>query len=371
MGSRCNLAKHVVSEISSSRQVATRPPAFQFYPRQFSGDDQVMTMDLEETGAHIRLMCAASASSEGYRIPADERAIRMCIGNPSDEQFEKIKTRLLAGAWKLRDGFWEQDGLRRTFEKQKAFSAAQRDRANSRWGSNHAEAMPDCTEPHESGTDKTDAQRCSAFASASAIQDQERDAGAHTPENLSIETKKPKPETKRFVKPTVQQIADFCKAAGITNIDAEDFILSNESKGWMIGRSPMKSWQASVRRWSRTGGNLNKSYAPQSASSTPAPASRNLSEEIEKAQRKLAASGYTRNLTVELHNLKLKAKAKMSPDEWGKWIAPLAGGCGGRDTLICLAPSEEHADHVVDQYAMLLGELAAEMKFENFKVKGL
>jgi hypothetical protein len=34
-----------------------RAPAFQFYPRQFSGDDQVMAMDLDDIGAHILLMC--------------------------------------------------------------------------------------------------------------------------------------------------------------------------------------------------------------------------------------------------------------------------------------------------------------------------
>ena len=33
-----------------------RAPAFQFYPRQFAGDDQLMGMDLEAVGAHILLM---------------------------------------------------------------------------------------------------------------------------------------------------------------------------------------------------------------------------------------------------------------------------------------------------------------------------
>jgi hypothetical protein len=45
-----------------------RPPSFQFYPRQFAGDDRVMGMDLEAIGAHILLMCAA-ASSPGVPHP--------------------------------------------------------------------------------------------------------------------------------------------------------------------------------------------------------------------------------------------------------------------------------------------------------------
>lgn len=47
-----------------------RAPAFQFYPRQFAGDDRVMGMDLEAIGAHILLMCTAAASPERCRIDA-------------------------------------------------------------------------------------------------------------------------------------------------------------------------------------------------------------------------------------------------------------------------------------------------------------
>ena len=68
-----------------------RAPAFQFYPRQFAGDDQVMGMDLEAIGAHILLMCAAAASPERCRIDADEYAIRMRLRNPSDERWQSIK----------------------------------------------------------------------------------------------------------------------------------------------------------------------------------------------------------------------------------------------------------------------------------------
>lgn len=114
-----------------------RPPAFQFYPRQFAGDDRVMGMDLEAIGAHILLMCAAASSPERCRIRADEYAIRMRLRNPSDDDWQRIKKQLLSGAWKVsEDGqWWIQNGLQRTFEKQKEFSDKQRDRANARWSS--------------------------------------------------------------------------------------------------------------------------------------------------------------------------------------------------------------------------------------------
>lgn len=122
-----------------------RAPAFQFYPRQFAGDDRVMGMDLEAVGAHILLMCAAAASPERCRIDAEEYAIRMRLRNPSDEAWQRIKKQLLAGAWKVSpDGkWWIQSGLERTFQKQKEFSDKQREKANRKWGKDGAEPMPE------------------------------------------------------------------------------------------------------------------------------------------------------------------------------------------------------------------------------------
>lgn len=122
-----------------------RPPAFQFYPRQFAGDDCVMGMDLEAIGAHILLICAAASSPERCRIHADEYAIRMRVRNPSDDDWPRIKKQLLSGAWKVsEDGqWWIQNGLQRTLAKEEEFSAKQRGRANARWSSGNAKSVPD------------------------------------------------------------------------------------------------------------------------------------------------------------------------------------------------------------------------------------
>ncbi len=127
------------------KQQQQRSPAFQFYPRQFSGDDAVMAMDLDTVGAHILLMCTAAASPESCRIAAEDRAIRNRLRNPGDEDWKRIKQQLLdSGAWKLSpDGqWWIQDGLRRSFEKQKSFSESQRQRANKRYCPETTEGLP-------------------------------------------------------------------------------------------------------------------------------------------------------------------------------------------------------------------------------------
>ena len=64
---------------------------------------------------------------------------------------------------------------------------------------------------------------------------------------------------KRFIKPSVKDIADYCNNNNY-NIDAERFYDYYESKGWKVGKAPMKDWKAAVRMWSRN----NKDQKPQS-----------------------------------------------------------------------------------------------------------
>jgi len=56
--------------------------------------------------------------------------------------------------------------------------------------------------------------------------------------------------SKRVVCPTPQEVEDYARSIDYT-IDGEQFCDHYESKGWMIGRSPMKSWPAAVRTWKR------------------------------------------------------------------------------------------------------------------------
>ena len=54
----------------------------------------------------------------------------------------------------------------------------------------------------------------------------------------------------RFVKPTVEEVAAHVKARGYT-FDAEQFWNYYESKGWIVGKAPMKSWQAACVTWQK------------------------------------------------------------------------------------------------------------------------
>ena len=55
-------------------------------------------------------------------------------------------------------------------------------------------------------------------------------------------------ESKRFVKPTLAQVAEYCRDRG-NNVNPERWYAHYESNGWKVGKSPMKDWQAAVRTW--------------------------------------------------------------------------------------------------------------------------
>jgi len=63
--------------------------------------------------------------------------------------------------------------------------------------------------------------------------------------NLTDSNKK-----ERFKKPNIDEVKDYCLEKN-NNINAEAFIDFYESKGWMVGKHPMKDWKACVRTWER------------------------------------------------------------------------------------------------------------------------
>lgn len=57
-----------------------------------------------------------------------------------------------------------------------------------------------------------------------------------------------KPPSRRFVPPSVEQVRAYCRERG-NGIDPESFVDYYASKGWTVGRAPMKDWKAAVRTW--------------------------------------------------------------------------------------------------------------------------
>jgi hypothetical protein len=60
-------------------------------------------------------------------------------------------------------------------------------------------------------------------------------------------------EAARFYPPTVGEVQAYCESRG-NRIDAQAFVDFYTSKGWKVGKNPMKDWRAAVRTWERKQG---------------------------------------------------------------------------------------------------------------------
>ncbi len=56
---------------------------------------------------------------------------------------------------------------------------------------------------------------------------------------------------KRFTPPTVDEVKAYCDERG-NSVDPERFVDFYASKGWMVGKTKMKDWKATVRNWERS-----------------------------------------------------------------------------------------------------------------------
>ena len=79
----------------------------------------------------------------------------------------------------------------------------------------------------------------------------------NTNQTKPIQTKpiqtKPIKKEGRFTPPTLDQVREHCVEKGYT-FDPEAFFAFYESKGWKVGRNPMKSWTAACVTWQKREG---------------------------------------------------------------------------------------------------------------------
>lgn len=69
---------------------------------------------------------------------------------------------------------------------------------------------------------------------------------------------------RKFTPPTAEEVEAYSREAGFC-VDAARFVDYYTSKGWTVGKSPMKDWKAAVRCWERS----------SAASPSPAPVNPN------------------------------------------------------------------------------------------------
>lgn len=53
----------------------------------------------------------------------------------------------------------------------------------------------------------------------------------------------------KFKKPTPEEASNYAKSIGFQNLDGEKFCAYYETRGWVVGKTPMKSWKAAIKTW--------------------------------------------------------------------------------------------------------------------------
>lgn len=104
------------------------------------------------------------------------------------------------------------------------------------------------TQVHQTDTDKDTEQTPNRHRQATN-NNIKNDNNIKEKDNTKVLSKK-KSVTKRFVPPTVEEVAKYCEERN-NGIDAEEFVSFYESKGWMIGKDKMVSWKHSVITWEK------------------------------------------------------------------------------------------------------------------------
>lgn len=82
---------------------------------------------------------------------------------------------------------------------------------------------------------------------------EEKLADSKKPDELDFKPKK----TSRFQKPTIEEVEAYIKEKKFS-FSAEKFIDYYESKGWVVGKSPMKNWKSACNIWERN----NQEFKP-------------------------------------------------------------------------------------------------------------
>lgn len=78
------------------------------------------------------------------------------------------------------------------------------------------------------------------------------------------------PASPKFVCPTVDQVREYCRERG-NAVDPGSFVDFYTSKGWKVGREPMKDWKACIRTWEkRDAHGRHEGTASQAHRATPA-----------------------------------------------------------------------------------------------------
>ena len=229
----------------------SKDPAFLFYPSDFILG--TYTMSDEQVGKYIRLLCLQF--SNGGRLTYDDV---LTVLNKDEDELDRKDREILKKFQIDDDGYYYNGRLLQEITIRK--ERADINKENGRKGGN-----PNFTKgnsnPYYQKDNQTDIPKDNQTVMSTVINEDNRkinialkDENKDVIKDLKEDVKK---KDKRFVIPNIEDIKEYCNSRN-NRIDANMFYDFYTSKGWKVGKEPMKDWKASVRTWERNRKENNK-----------------------------------------------------------------------------------------------------------------
>ena len=230
-----------------------KAPAFQFYVKDWLSDINVLTMSAEERGVYIMLLCLDwnegglpddhSVLAEVCKV--DESTISTLVQrlfngltNPGQRSLNECSKDIETPPQKAtnpRLQLERQNQTTRRQQQQKAGQSSSDKRQNKGKPKQIQRSLPSITNPGSRSLH-------SSPASATATVESKKESGVNPPRTLQ-----------NFVQPEIEEVSGYMAKQGLEPSTAQAlagrFVNFYGSKGWTVGKNPMKSWECSARNW--------------------------------------------------------------------------------------------------------------------------
>jgi len=140
-----------------------KPPAFQFYPKDWLSDINVMTMTPTQRGGYIQLLCYMWLNEECCLPDQEEDLIALSNISSTD-------LKIVLKCFQKKNGKIFHKRLIKELKKQKDYSGAMKKNAEKRWGKTKKKDMPRQSHGNAAAMQK----QCSSSSSSSSNKDKEK-----------------------------------------------------------------------------------------------------------------------------------------------------------------------------------------------------
>jgi uncharacterized protein YdaU (DUF1376 family) len=198
-----------------------KDPAVLWYPGDYIGG--TMGMTFEEKGAYVELLML-----QFLRGHMTSHMIGQTLGQTGGQIWDRIKDKFQQDP----EGLYYNERMELEIKRRQSYVKS---RGNNLSGKNQYSKRGDKISAHMDG------HMTSHMENENEIEDFK-----------DIEEKGVQGEKKKKfmnIPPTIIEVQERIKERGITNFTAEVFHAHYTSKGWMIGKNPMKNWDAALTTW--------------------------------------------------------------------------------------------------------------------------